>query len=201
VQGAQRARLLYCAVHLLRSPQPSCISTVCARRRAQSRGQPCTCRELFGLRSPEGVAGNASRRHRRGPVHGRTVDGCPRARRCTSRQGETDHYRRSTRPSSGRSGTAKVQPGCAKCVVSSRLYLCFDVVGLGVRRVRHRCIFTPNPRMAHRDDNDDTAGARCHRARKLDPTPRRNYRPVRAHPPQRPRIARRIQLVEATRCC
>ena len=70
--------------------------------------------------------------HRRGPVHGRTVDGRPRPRRGTSRQEVTDHHRRSTRPSRGRSGAAKVQPGCAKYVVGSRLHLRFDVVRLGV---------------------------------------------------------------------
>ena len=113
-------------------------------------------------------------------------------------KGETDHYRRSTRPSGGRSGAAKVQPGCAKCVVGSRLYLCFDVVGLGVRRVRDRCVFTADSGLEDCDDDGDTVGTRCDRARDLDSTPRRDYRTGRAHSPQRPRVARRIQPVVAT---
>ena len=52
-----------------------------------------------------------------------TVDGCPQARRRTSRQEETDHHRRSARPSCGGSGAAKVQPACAKHVAGSRLYI------------------------------------------------------------------------------
>ncbi len=88
--------------------------------------------------------------------------------------------------------------GCAKCVVGSRLYLCFDVVGLGVRRVRDRCVFTADSGLEDCDDDGDTVGTRCDRARDLDSTPRRDYRTGRAHSPQRPRVARRIQPVVAT---
>ena len=60
-------------------------------------------------------------------AHRRTVDGCTRARRCPSRQEQAGHHRRSQSSRRG-SGAAKVQPGCAKCVVVGCLYLRFDVV-------------------------------------------------------------------------
>ena len=66
----------------------------------------------------------------------------------------------------------------AKSVVGGRLYLCVDLDGVRLRRVRHRCVQPPDRGLAGRDVDDHRAGPRRRRACLLHPRPGRQPRPA-----------------------
>ena len=62
-----------------------------------------------------------------------------------------------------------------------------DVVGVGLRRVRDRCVRPDDPGLAHRHQHVHPARPRCRRARDLDPWPPRGHRPGWGDPSHRRR--------------
>ena len=60
--------------------------------------------------------------------------------------------------------------GRAGPAVGGRHYVRLDVVGVGVRRVRDRCLRPPDPGLAVRDVDDDSAGPGCSGAGGVDPS-------------------------------
>jgi transposase InsO family protein len=61
--------------------------------------------------------------------------------------------------------------------------LCVDVVGMGLRRVRHRRVRPAHPWLAHLDLDDHATGPGCRRARDLDQGPPRRRRSGRGDSP------------------
>src|SRR6476659_7074987 len=76
---------------------------------------------------------------------------------------------------------------CAKSVVGSRLYLCADLDGICLRRLRHRRLQSPDRGLAGRQIDDHRPGPRRGRARLLHPRPGRQHQPEGADCSQRRR--------------
>ena len=83
------------------------------------------------------------------------------------------------------SGRPPLSCSSTKSVVGSRLYVCVDLDGVRLRRVRHRRVQPPDRGLAGRHVDDHRAGPRRRRACLLHPRPGRQHRPARADRPQR----------------
>lgn len=143
-----RARLCDRPIDLLRPSTAHTLATAAPGRVAQGRDHPGARGQLQCLRGTKGVAGAESGRYPGGSLHRRATHGRTRSLRRGPREGTAHHDRRSGCASTGGSCGSPVQPLGAERVVGSGLYVCLDLVWVGVCRVRHRRLRPPHPGLA-----------------------------------------------------
>ena len=149
---------------------------------AKTRRPASSCRPWARARCGSGCAARAT-----------TLPAARWSGSCANRGGRGRVTGPSTRPPSLTTATSRYPDlvdrtllrASAKSVVGGRLYLCVDLDGVRLRRVRHRCVQPPDRGLACRQVDDHRAGPRRHRACLLHPRPGRQCQPARADRPQR----------------